>query len=141
MEQRISNLSDEEAARLEAQRKWVREHYEPEAQQKYETVEGKLELIDAIVANGWIEPHETVKLQSLGVAFGDALAQELDLRWVTIEDEYGRDPALVLDGTSIKVFPLTTISKRIEAGEEVDVLTLFAKACATLLDVIKEQAQ
>ena len=42
-----------------------------------------------------------------------------------VEDEYGRDPCLVVDGTSIMLFPLTMISKRIERGEEVDVFDIF----------------
>jgi hypothetical protein len=66
------------------------------------------------------------------VTFGDALVQELGLKWVAIDDEYGRDAALVLEGTSVKVFPLTSISKRVEAGETVDVRELFAAACSTI---------
>jgi hypothetical protein len=135
MEQRMHPLSQAELARLEAQRTWVRDHYEPKEQDKYKTVKGKVTLLAAIVSNGWVKPDETVKLQSLGVTFGDALAQELGLKWVAIEDEYGRDPALVLDGTSIKVFPITTISKRIERGEQVNVIELFAQACGTIMEV------
>lgn len=66
------------------------------------------------------------------MTFGDALVQELGLKWVAIDDEYGRDAALVLEGTSVKVFPLTSISKRVEAGETVDVRELFAAACSTI---------
>jgi hypothetical protein len=66
------------------------------------------------------------------VTFGDALAQELGLRWIMVEDEYGRDPALKLDGTCVLVFPLTSISKRVERGEQVDAYQLFETACATV---------
>jgi hypothetical protein len=38
-----------------------------------------------------------------------------------VADEYGRDPALRCPGTTVIVFPLTMISKRIEAGESVSV--------------------
>lgn len=132
MEQLIHAISREELSRLESQRTWVRGHYKPKDHNKYETVEGKVTLLAAIMRNRWIKPKETVKLQSLGVAFGDALVQELGLKWVAIEDEYGRDPALILEGTSIKVFPLTTISKRIE---HVDVVELFAKTCGTIMEI------
>ena len=74
----------------------------------------------------------TVKLQCLGIAFGDALAQKLGLQWVAVEDEYGRDPALSRVGTSLLVFPMTSISKRIERGEEIDLPRFFEHACETI---------
>jgi hypothetical protein len=120
MPQTVEDPNTEELARLEAQRSWVREHYAPDAQTKYATVEGKLFLLAAILSNKWIDASETVKLQSLGITFGDAIAQKLGLRWITVQDEYGRDPALKLDGTTVLTFPLTAISKRIERGEIVE---------------------
>jgi len=54
------------------------------------------------------------------------------LTWAAVQDNYGRDPALTLEGTSIRVFPLTSISKRVERGEEVDVYVLFDEACGTI---------
>jgi hypothetical protein len=131
-------LDADMSANLEAKRKWVREHYQPEAQHKYETLEGKLSLLRTIVYNKWIAPDETLNLQCLGVTFGDALAQVAELKWVVVEDEYGKDPALVVDGASIKVFPLTMISKRIEAGEDVDVLELFKVTWKTIERVRSE---
>ena len=140
MEQTRDELSAEELGLLEAQRTWVRDHYEPEARVRFETVEGKLQLLDGILRRGWVEPTETLKLQALGVAFGDALTQRLGLRWIAVTDDYGRDPALVLDGTSILLFPRTTISKRIERGEQVDVHALFSSACATVARVAADEA-
>ena len=128
----VEDMNSEEIARLETQRSWVREHYEPHARSKYDTVDGKLALLEEILRNGWIQASETVKLQSLGITFGDALAQKLGLRLVTVEDEYGRDPALKLDGTSILTFPLTSISKRIEQGMSVEVYGLFESACTAI---------
>ncbi len=60
---------------------------------------------------------------------GDALAQHLGLDWVAVEDDYGRTAALQLAGTTILAFPVTTISKRVEAGEVVDAVELFKDAC------------
>lgn len=129
MEQKVAKPAPDDLARIEAQRDWVRAHYDAEAQHKYETVAGKLFLLQAIVDAGWIEKSETVKLQCLGVALGDALAQELGMEWVTVEDEYGRDPALRLPGTTVLAFPLTMISKRIERDEKVIVVELFDGVC------------
>ena len=125
-------MNRELAADVEAKRRWVLGHYERDPEVSYSTLEAKLVLLDTILSNNWVDPSETVKLQALGVAFGDALAQELSLTWVAIDDDYGCDAALVLEGTSVKVFPLTSISKRVEAGEVIDIRKLFTAACSTI---------
>lgn len=61
----------------------------------------------------------------MGIVFGDAFVQEMGMEWVMVEDEYGTDPAVRLPGTTIIIFPLTMISKRVERGETVDVFDLF----------------
>src|SRR4029077_4511416 len=132
MEQKIEALSDQDLHRVERQRTWVRDHFSPEARHQYEPIEGKLRVLDTIIRSGWIEPTETWKLQSLGITFGDAVAQKMGLSWVAVEDEYGRDPALHDHGTTIVVFPLTKISKRIERGETIDVGKLFDQACHSI---------
>ena len=132
MDQKFEPLNSDDIADLEAKRTWVRGHYDDAARHKYDTLDGKLRVLDAILRNKWIAPDETLKLQCLGVTFGDALAQRLGLTWVAVEDDHGRDPALALEGTSVRMFPLTSISKRIERGEEVEVYRLFEQACTTI---------
>lgn len=127
--QKIEALSDDDLRHVEKQRSWVRDHYDAGSRHLYETVEGKLRLLDTIVRSGWIEPAETWKLQSLGITLGDALVQALGLTWVAVEDEHGRDPAVHVEGTTILLFPLTSISKRIERGEAVNVRELFGWYC------------
>jgi uncharacterized protein DUF3806 len=105
MEQKFEPLNPDDIADLEAKRAWVRDHYDEAARHKYETLDGKLRLLDTILRNKWIAPDETLNLQCLGVTFGDALAHRLSLTWVAVENNLGRDLALVLDGTSVRVFP------------------------------------
>lgn len=138
MSQTVGPLTPDDAADLEAKRDWVRNHYDEGARHQYGTLEGKLRLVDTILVNGWVAPDEALKLQCLGVAFGDALSQLVGLSWVAVEDEHGRDPALMLPGTSILVFPLTSISKRVENGEAVDVYTLLENACNAIERARKE---
>ncbi len=128
-------LRVEERERIDAARAWIKGHFSNYPDERYAPLESKLTLIEAILQNGWIEPSETWKLQALGIAFGDALAQKLMLDWVTVDDEYGCDPALNWPGTSLYSYPLTTISKRIEQGENVNVRELFDIACAQLTDM------
>jgi hypothetical protein len=131
----ISGLTEEDKQNLDAARTWVKGHFTENADEKYEPVDGKLRVIDAILANKWVNASETDKLQALGVALGDALAQELLLDWVVIDDELGRSPCLSWPGTSINCYPLTMISKRIEDGEDVSVYDLFDGMCARLREM------
>src|SRR5262249_19452992 len=132
MEQKIEPLAPDDVAHMEKQREWVRGHHEPDARHQYDTVQGKLRLLDAILRSNWIAPTETWKLQSLGITFGDALAQQVGLSWVAVDDERGRDPALRYGNTSLVVFPLTMISKRVERGDAVDIYELFEGICQTI---------
>ena len=124
MTNNIQHLAGDDALRLEKQRDWVVGHYaDPSA---YVTVEGKLRLIQTILDNGWIGKDETWKLQSLGVAFGDALVQAIpELFWVMDDDDFGRDPALRWLQSTTLVFPLTAVSKRVKDDIEVDVDDVF----------------
>ena len=138
MKQSIVTFTSDEISDLANMRRWVREHYSPESEHLYESVEGKLNLLDEVIRQKWIAPSETIKLQSLGIALGDALAQELGLDWVMVEDEFGRDPAIHLHDSSVFVFPKTMISKRIEDGEDVDINELFNGVCLKLKELLRE---
>ncbi len=65
-------------------------------------------------------------LQGLGLVLGQRLVAAIaGLGWVIVEDEAGRDPALRLGDTSLIVFPLTMIAKRVERGEAFTVRDMF----------------
>lgn len=59
MDQRVTKPTDDELAQLEAQRSWVLDHYDVAARGKYDILQGKLGLLQAILDAGWIEPTET----------------------------------------------------------------------------------
>jgi hypothetical protein len=116
LEQRVELLSDQERAQLEKQRSWVRDHYLPEAREKYESLEGKLHLLEGILRSNWVAQDEAWKLQSLGVTFGDAFVQKMGFTWVAVEDEIDRTPAIQDVGTTTILFPLPMIQKRVLRG-------------------------
>ena len=88
-------------------------------------------MIDARV----LLPAQTWELQSLGVAFGDALVGMIDgLAWCEVTDEYGTDPTLRYRETSFQVNALTMVSKRIESGKPVDLEQMASRTVATLAD-------
>jgi hypothetical protein len=124
--------------RIENQRNWVKGHFTEDSINKYDTIEGKLYLLQGILDNEFYSKNQTMELQSLGIAFGDALAQKLKLEWMEVEDEYGIDPALVHIDTSIRLFPLTMISKRIENNEKINVEELFNGICGITNEQIEK---
>jgi hypothetical protein len=128
-------LEESERIWIEEARNWVKGHFTEDEDEKYSTIEGKLRVVATILEQQWVEPSETWKLQSLGIAFGDALAQQLMLEWVTIDDEFGRAPAVNYPGTSVLAYPLTMISKRVERGDRVDVWDMFAVVAARIDEI------
>jgi len=135
MEQIIRKISAENSRRIETQRSWVRNHFDPSSVEEYNSIEGKLSLLNTIITSNWINKEETNKLQCLGVTLGDIFVQDLEFSWVEVEDEYGVDPAIKLSNTSLILFPLTMISKRIENGESIDVFQLYNKLKMKVLEV------
>jgi len=53
-----------------------------------------------------------------------------------VEDEFGRDPALLITDDPVLVFPVTMISKRIEDDETVDVAALLTIAAESAMGYI-----
>jgi hypothetical protein len=62
-----------------------------------------------------IEPNALVN--ALGIAFGQFLIQELQLRWAVVIDEHGTDIAVHGSPSEILIFPTSAVAKRIEKGE------------------------
>jgi hypothetical protein len=125
----VSALTSADEDRLQKQRELVRSYLDDASIPKFATKAGKLGTIRALLAANTFKPTQTYELQSLGVVFGDAVAEETRMKWVRVEDSDGRDPALEVPGTSLIVYPLTMISKRVEKGETVDVFALFNTLC------------
>jgi hypothetical protein len=61
---------------------------------------------------------------SIGVTLGDAIAAETGFCWAASSFE-GRTPALVLPGSSIVIFVVQMILKRVTDHEEVDLGAIF----------------
>lgn len=98
-----------------------------------------LELIQRVLDQGLVEPEATYTLQAFGLAFGRVFLNEFpDYDWWMVEDEHGRDPAIRYKETSLLVFPMTMISKRIEDGDPFDVPELFDGLAKQLAELIAE---
>lgn len=124
-EPRFSELSRQESERLNQQRGIIA----AVAKQRYgitlSKTKGDLPVLQRLIDDKVFKKSQTYELQSLGIVFGDVLASELSLRWVTISDEYGTDPTLRFKNTRININVLTMISKRLERDESVNLSRLL----------------
>jgi Domain of unknown function (DUF3806) len=105
---------------------------------KYATAAGKLGTLRELLQRKQFAPSQTYELQCMGIVLGDAFVQKLGMEWVTVTDEHGSDPAVRLPGTSLIIYPLTMISKRVERGEAVDIFDLF-NGIADQIDELKKK--
>lgn len=139
-QQKVTALSPADVERLEKQRAVVtRVLADDDSRAKYQKAAGKLGTLRALLAQKKFQQTDNYKLECMGVVLGDAFVQELGMEWVMVEDENSTVPAVRLPGTTIVIFPLTMISKRVERGEEVDVFDLF-NGIAAQIDQLKDLA-
>lgn len=82
---------------------------------------------------------QTWELQSLGVAFGDVLANDLGMHWVIVSDEYGIDPTLRYRDTSIQVNPLAMISRRMEDDVPVNFEAIRQGVRGRITEILKSE--
>ena len=125
-------LSEADQAQLTAQRAVVERYLgnDPQNIENYATAAGKLGLLRAILEARLFGPTHTYELQCMGVVFGDVFVQVCGWEWSMVQDELGRDPCIRVPTSTIVLYPLTMISKRIEHGEHVDVFALFDEIAA-----------
>ena len=87
-----------------------------------------LGILQTLLERRVVTADQTLELQAMGVVLGDLLAAELGMKWVIYEDRYGRSRALQLGSSDNFLFPITMISRRVEAGASVDVTAVYEKA-------------
>lgn len=137
--QRVLPLSDKDITQLDEQRNIIEAYLADGARLKNKTSPEKLGLLDDLLEGKYFAADQTYELQSMGVVLGDVFAKELGMNWVSVEDSYGKTCAVKHGDTSIILYPITMISKRVERGENVDVYELYNDIAAKI-DEIKEKA-
>ena len=75
----------------------------------------------------------------MGVVFGEVFVEDMGFHWILVEDEFGRDPAIRFEDTSVIAYALTMISKRVERGEPVDVFDLYNGVAGEMSRLIEEE--
>lgn len=98
-----------------------------------------LQRIQQIVDSGFVAREATYTLQALGMAFGKVFVNENSgYDWWMVEDEYGRDPAIRFQRTTLLAFPRTMISKRVEDGDSLDVAGLYDQLQERLSELVDD---
>jgi Domain of unknown function (DUF3806) len=102
--------------------------------------ERDLNWLQRLIDEKVLGPDKTYELQCLGAVLGQVFAAKTPLKWVVVEDEYGRNLALQYPNTSVIVFPTTMISKRLEDGRDVDVVPIY-RTVAAQVEKLKDEAE
>jgi Domain of unknown function (DUF3806) len=98
-----------------------------------------LDRIQQIVDSGLVAREATYTLQALGMAFGKVFVTENSgYDWWMVQDEYGRDPAIRYQLTTLLAFPRTMLSKRMEDGESIDVSELYDQLRGRLSELVDD---
>jgi len=138
-DQTLSPLTAADEQRLSEHRAVVTRYLDEDGRKKFEAAAGKLGTLRALLATNVFRSDQTYELQSMGTVLGDVFVQEMGFHWLIVEDQYGRDLAVRYAETSVILFPLTMISKRVEAGERVDVFDLYNGIAAQAGEVIERE--
>lgn len=138
--QTIGPLSAEDILRLETQRSVITKFLaDDDSRSKFQSAAGKLGTLRALLDQKAFQPTQTYELQCMGVVLGDAFVQEMGMEWVIVEDKHGSDPAVRLPGTSVLIYPITMISRRVEQRQTVDVFDLF-NGVADEIEILRNPA-
>jgi hypothetical protein len=123
--QTITAPTPADLERLDQQRSVVMRYLDADGLAKFATAPGKLGALRALLTAKVFKANQTYELQSMGVVLGDVFVQDMGFSWVMVSDEQGRNPAVRYRDTSVVLYPLTMISKRVERGEAVDMFDLY----------------
>jgi hypothetical protein len=90
-------------------------------------------LLQKLIDKNVVEADDKQTLQALGAALGDIIENEHSkLNWKVYEDDLGASHAVCLDNSEHCVFPMTMISRRVEAGFQPDVQHIFDRVLTSL---------
>lgn len=112
---------------LQRQREMIDEMARFEFGQRIRGDIGDIRTINRILEKGLIGVTEKQKLQALGVVLGDVYVNELKMQWRVYQDHEGKSRAVCLPKTQHCLFPITMISRRIEAGASLDANDIYEK--------------
>ena len=91
-----------------------------------------LKILRSLIERKAMRSADIRQWQGMGIIFGDILAKEFGLHWVSYEDDLGTSKALRWRKTENYVFPVTMFSKRVQFKEKIDVDYIYDKVRADI---------
>lgn len=96
--------------------------------QRIHSQKSDLELLQRLIDTQTVTSEDKQSLQALGVVLGDVYTLERkELQWRVYEDDLGKSHAVCVVDTQNCLFPITMLSRRIEAGLKPDVMKIYQK--------------
>lgn len=80
--------------------------------------------LHSLLSKGPFGADAASELIVFGTVFGEILATEIPMTWVAFKDEDGSDFALQYRDLNVFVFPCDMLLKRVERGEDVNLINL-----------------
>ena len=122
----VTDLTESQQAQLNAMRETVAELARRHVGSVPKSDEFALQIIQEILDSANLNGRDTYQLRSLGVAVGDVLSAQRGMDWVAVQDQYGQALALRYKSNEHLFFPLTWISKRVEANLPFEATEFYA---------------
>lgn len=102
--------------------------------------EGNIALLQRVVNEAKLDMDDKMTTQALGVVLGDIFTEaDKRLIWQVYEDELGKSHAVCVQETKHCVFPVTMISRRMEAGAPANVHNIYKKNLDALKSVLPKR--
>ncbi len=95
------------------------------------TTDEVLSILQELLDEEAVTKRQPDGLQAMGVVLGDLYARKPDLKWISYEDDVGRSLAIQIGNSDNVLFPVTMISRLVEAGIKVNVTDIYNKGLAT----------
>ena len=82
---------------------------------------------------------QDIFVNSIGVAMGDYLVNKLNMKWVIVEDDYGREFGTTIEEIKYTNFPVNSVLKAIEQKREGSMQTIYLMNVQTIKELTEKQ--
>ena len=94
-----------------------------------------LDILQLLLDKQLVKADDTLQLQAMGVVLGELYCEVLGVDWVVYDDERGRSRALRWKHQQELLYPITMISRRVEAGVQVSMEDIYQKGLAIMTPI------
>ena len=135
----ISSLNSGDQAILQAKRAQVDDIAQRELGRSLDgIVAHDLSVLQDLLDRKIVTPDQRLTLQAMGVVLGDLYVRQGTFHWVSYTDDLGKSLAVQIGKTGEVLFPVTMISRLVEAGIDIDVEHIYEHGLNTARAMAEE---